>query len=85
MITELTLLALGRIARAGAGAQAPVLEAERPVIAKLCPDARAAQSWAEAISEIRGRVAHARAVNLDPEQVILDMFLSVERTAARLI
>ncbi|WP_112323170.1 DNA polymerase III subunit delta' [Oceanibium sediminis] len=82
MITDLISLALGRIARAGAGHPDPLLEAEQPVARRLCPDAAAARDWADTLARITGRLTHARAVNLDPEQVILDMFLTIEKTAA---
>ncbi|MEO1313187.1 MAG: DNA polymerase III subunit delta' [Pseudomonadota bacterium] len=83
MILELTLLMLARLARAGAGAAVSLTPAEIAMRDRLCPSVAAARRWAEVQQELTERVLHARAVNLDPEQVILDMFLTIEKTAAR--
>lgn len=85
MRTAMTVLALSRLARAGAGGAEALLEAEAPLLPHLVPNTRAAQIWAETLPEISARLAHARAVNLDPELVILDMFLAIETTAARIL
>lgn len=84
MILRLTALALGRLARAGASGPADLLAEEADLATRLCPDAHAARAWAETLQQVQARAAHARAVNLDPGQVILDMFLQIEQTAGRL-
>jgi DNA polymerase-3 subunit delta' len=38
--------------------------------------------WAELVPELVARTAHARAVNLDPAQVILDTLLQIDAAAA---
>ncbi len=83
MLTDMTQLILARIARAGVTGPEALTPAEVPMAARLCPDAHAARIWAEVQQSLTQRVAHARAVNLDPEQVILDMFLTIEKTAAK--
>lgn len=85
MLTAMTLLALTRLTRAGAGHTDPLLESESPLLPRLVPGPHAARTWAGVQPEMAARIAHARAVNLDPEQVILDMFLTIETTAARVL
>ncbi|MSU89844.1 DNA polymerase III subunit delta' [Rhodobacteraceae bacterium 2CG4] len=84
MIVTLTERAVARLARAGAGMTADLTEAEAPIAARLSPDPAAARAWAETHATLTERTGHARAVNLDPEQVILDMLLAIERTASRI-
>ena len=83
MILRLTQLALARLARAGAGHPGPLLQAEAPAAAVLAPGPHAARALAEAEADVAARAAHARAVNLDPAQVILDMFLAIETAVLR--
>jgi DNA polymerase-3 subunit delta' len=83
MTLDLIGLALARLARAGAGAEvAPVSEAEAEVWARLAPGAAAARLWAGLAAELGARAAHARAVHLDPAQVILDTCLRIDTAAA---
>lgn len=84
MITDLILLALSRLARAGAGSNAPLLGAERAALPRLCPTPEAARALAQVHASLTSQLMHARAVNLDPEHVILDMFVTLERNLARL-
>lgn len=85
MLTEIVLLVLARLARAGAAGPRDLTEAEAALAARLAPHTGAAHLWAETQAALTDRVGHARAVNLDPEQVILDMFLTIEKTAARVL
>lgn len=85
MILRLTALALARLARAGAGLSHDLMPEEVPLAARLAPGPRAAQAWAETQGTLTARAARAKAVNLDPEGVILDMFLAIETTAARVL
>lgn len=83
LILRLTSLALGRLAFAGAsGDQSRLGDVERALCDTHCTTTQAAQLWAGCLQEIETKTAHARLVNLDPGQVILDMFLSIEKTAA---
>ena len=82
---RLISLALGRVIRIGAGGPAEDLQPEEAAIAaRLVPSLNAAQHWAERLQQLEARQRHARSVNLDPAQVILDLLLSLDRTAARL-
>ena len=78
------LMLMTRLARLGAGGpQGTLVAGEAELAAKLVPGQDAARIWAEAMQDISARVSHARAVNLDPAQVILDMILTIEKTASR--
>ena len=56
---------------------------EARLLARLAPDDRAAQAWADVQQSVSSRARRGRAVNLDPAALILDMCLSIEQTAAR--
>ncbi|WP_111431810.1 DNA polymerase III subunit delta' [Rhodobacteraceae bacterium DSL-40] len=76
-------LVLARLGRAGAGATPePVSEAEAGLLAHLGRSQDQARIWAGRASEIRARAETARAVNLDPAQVILDTLLQIDAAAA---
>lgn len=80
---ELIGIALGRLALHGAGAPVePVSPAEAEMLARLSPTPGHAAIWARLAPEIAARTAHARAVNLDPAQVILDTLLHIDAAAA---
>jgi DNA polymerase-3 subunit delta' len=84
----LTLLdtALARIARTGATGTPPepIVPGEDAMLARLAPDPRAARAWAELAATITARARRGKAANLDPAALIFDMFLDLDRTAARL-
>jgi len=82
---RLTLLALARIARQGASGEAApeAANGEAKIIAQLCASPAQARIWADQSQTLSSRIAHARAVNLDPAQVILDTFLSIDAAARR--
>ncbi len=85
LMVELIMLALVRLARHGAGV--PLVEAaegELALAGKLAANAAHARIWADLQQEISAKTAHARAVNLDPGQVILDTFLQIDKAARRL-
>jgi DNA polymerase-3 subunit delta' len=76
---------LTRVARTGAG-RPPLVEAakgEAALMARLAPDGMSAKDWATLQQEISARAAHARAVNLDPAALILDMVFKINDTASR--
>lgn len=81
---RLIFLLLSRLARFGA-MQPPVVDeaatGEARMLARLAPDANAARRWANLAQDLSARSGHARAVNLDPSTVILDMLLKLNETA----
>ena len=81
---DLVRLALGRLALAAAGGDvAPVSPTPRPRSSTAsAPPRRRAGSGPSLVPELTGRAAHARAVNLDPAQVILDTLLQIDAAAA---
>ncbi|QPH54632.1 DNA polymerase III subunit delta' [Pontivivens ytuae] len=76
---------LARLSRTGAMGETPVevVPGEAAVLARLAPGLTAAQGWADLAETLAGRVGHARAVNLDPAQVMLDTFVQIDATARR--
>lgn len=76
-------LFLARLARAGtlglAGAEAAPGEAA--LFRRLAPSPAAARAWAGLHQTLGARARHARAVNLDPAALVLDMVLKVDETA----
>ncbi|WP_420860450.1 DNA polymerase III subunit delta' [Algirhabdus cladophorae] len=86
---DLTLTMLGllmaRMAKAGVtGAAGPeACPNEAHILARLCPTPKAAQSYATLQQDLSARAAHARAVNLDPVALILDMVLKIDQTVAQ--
>ena len=76
---------LSRLARTGAGLP-PLVEAARgeaALLQRLAPRGPSAQSWATLQQELSARATHARAVNLDPAALILDMVFKINDTASR--
>ena len=64
----------------------PMVEAaqgELALAAKLSNNAQQARIWADLQQVISSKTSHARAVNLDPAQVILDTFLQIDKAAQR--
>ena len=77
---------LTRLARTGAG-RPPIVEAapgEADVMRRLAPDGFAARDWAVLQQELSARATHAKAVNLDPAALILDMVFKINDTATRI-
>ncbi|HUF57781.1 MAG TPA: DNA polymerase III subunit delta', partial [Thermohalobaculum sp.] len=84
LIVELTLLLTGRLARAAAtGGLAEPVAGEGPLAAAVAARPAQAPLWAEAATRIAAATSHARAVNLDPGQTIMDTFLDLDATLAR--
>lgn len=54
---------------------------EGKTLARLSPSQNSARAWAELSQTLAARSAHARAVNLDPASVILDMLLKIDQMA----
>ena len=80
---DLIRLALGRLALSGAGGGVtPITAGETGMMARLAATPAQARVWAECVATLDARATHARAVNLDPAQVILDTFLHIDAAAA---
>ncbi|MTH33267.1 DNA polymerase III subunit delta' [Paracoccus limosus] len=75
---------LTRAARAGLlGAPLPeAARGEAEVLTRLAPDQRAAQQWAAAQAELSARARRARAVNLDPAALVMDMLIGLANQPA---
>lgn len=76
-------LFLARLARRGAMGQAgpEAAPGEAELLARLAPDPVAGRRWAELQQRLGARARHARAVNLDPAALVLDMILKIDETA----
>lgn len=85
VVIDLTLMLIGRLARAAAtGAPpAPAAEAEAGLIRSIAHQPGQATLWAEASATATERFRHARAVNLDPGQTIIDTFLDLDTILTR--
>jgi DNA polymerase-3 subunit delta' len=86
MTLSLLETALARLARGGVagGLSAPIVAGETEMAAKLAPTPMAASEWAEMAASLAARARRGKAVNLDPAALVFDMFLDLDRTAARL-
>ena len=80
---RLTGFMLHRLARAAAfgSPQTMAAEAEGALLSRLAPSEAAARLWADVAGEAEARIARARAVNLDPAQVVLDTFFKIDAAA----
>jgi DNA polymerase-3 subunit delta' len=78
--------ALSRLARLGStGHSLPeIVPGEAATLARLAPDPQAARAWADLSATLTARARRGKAVNLDPAALTFDMFLDLDRTAARL-
>ncbi len=84
LMLHLIDLALVRLARHGAGmAMVEAANGELALAARLAGNAAQARIWADLQQVISAKTGHARAVNLDPGQVILDTFLQIDSAARR--
>lgn len=57
----------------------PATPDEGAVLARLCPDPKAARAWADAQMQLSARAQAGRAVNLDPVTLILDLLVQLAR------
>jgi DNA polymerase-3 subunit delta' len=82
---RLTLTLIGRLARQAAlGEAGPEAgPGEAALIASVARNPAQAALWAEAAGRAAAAIGHARAVNLDPGQTIIDTFLDLDATLAR--
>ena len=82
LLVRLLDLALTRLARTGAG-HPPTPEAcagEAEIMTRLAPDATSAKNWAALQQELGSRIGHGRAVNIDPQSLLMDAFLRIAET-----
>lgn len=85
LLFQLNDLLLARLARTGASGMPPRTEAapgEAAMLTRLAPSPAAGRAWAETQLAISARVAHARAVNLDPAALVLDTVFRMQQTSA---
>ncbi|MEM7746233.1 MAG: DNA polymerase III subunit delta' [Pseudomonadota bacterium] len=84
LVIGLTLLLLARLARAAATGAPPheAVPGEAALIAATASTPAQAGPWADALAKLSERTRHATAVNLDPAQVVIDMFLELDATLA---
>ncbi len=86
MFRRLIGLAVSRVAVSAAGKPiAAVSDAEAANFSRLAGDSRSAANWAECATEIDERLAAGRAVNLDPQLLIFDTLLRIDRAASRAV
>jgi len=85
LIGDLAVILLGRLARAAATGAAPPEAApgEAALITRVAQDPARARLWAETAARVTATLGHARAVNLDPAQTIIDIFLELDATLGR--
>jgi DNA polymerase-3 subunit delta' len=78
--------ALSRAARIGATGDAlpDIVPGEAATLARLCPTPAHAREWAELAQSLTARARRGKAVNLDPAALVFDIFLDLDRMAARL-
>ncbi|MGC1428619.1 MAG: DNA polymerase III subunit delta' [Albidovulum sp.] len=86
LLLSLMDLFLARLAKAGAlGTAGPeAAPGEAALLTRLAPNPHAARRWAELQQTLGARARHARAVNLDPAALLLDMVLKIDETAGAL-
>lgn len=78
--------ALSRAARMGATGQAPtdITPDEVAMLHRLAPTPQHAREWASLAQTLTARARRGKAVNLDPASLVFDIFLDLDRMAARL-
>ena len=67
--------------RTNASAIIKILEDEKEIFVKLCPNPNFSAKWAELAQSQSERLKHGLAVNLDPGSLILDTFFRIEDCA----
>ena len=63
------------------GSADQILEDEKEIFTKLCPNPIIAKKWAELAQTQSENLKHGLAVNLDPSSLILDTFFRIEDCA----
>ncbi len=85
LVGRLTLTLIARLARRAAtgAADGEAGPGEAALMARVAAAPAQAALWAEAAGRIAATTRHARAVNLDPGQTIIDTFLDLDATLAK--
>ena len=84
LLVELLNTVIARISKAGITGHSswnPILEDEKEVFVKLCPNPIIATKWAELAQTQSKNLKHGLALNLDPGSLILDTFFRIEDCA----
>lgn len=84
LVLTLMDLVLARLARTGVTGQPPMPEAapgEAAMLSRLAPDPATGRAWARIAQDAGDRARHARAVNVDPAALVLDMILQLHKVA----
>ncbi len=78
---------LARLARVGVtGALPPdIVTGEWAILARLSPSPHEGRGWADLADRLSAKARQGRAVNLDPAALILDMIISIEKAAPRVM
>ena len=86
LLVTLADMVLSRMARAGVLGQCPPEAApgEAALFARLAPSPAAARQWADLAETLTLRARRAKAVNLDPAALLMDMLLRIDETAGML-
>ena len=84
LFVELLNMVIARISKAGImgySSEDQILEDEKEIFTKLCPNPIIAKRWAELAQTQSENLKHGLAVNLDPSSLILDTFFRIEDCA----
>ena len=84
LFIELLNMVIARLSKAGImgySSADQILEEEKEIFTKLCPNPIIAKKWAELAQTQSENLKHGLAVNLDPSSLILDTFFRIEDCA----
>jgi DNA polymerase-3 subunit delta' len=84
LFVELLNMVIARLSKAGImgySSADEILEDEKEIFTKLCPNRVSAKKWAELAQTQSENLKHGLAVNLDPSSLILDTFFRIEDCA----
>ncbi|MEM7669352.1 MAG: DNA polymerase III subunit delta', partial [Pseudomonadota bacterium] len=85
MVSELLQTLVGRLARTAATGQVPVSASplEGSLFSTVSRSPAQARLWADAAPQITSTLRQTLAVNLDPAQAIIDIFLELDSTLGK--
>ena len=84
LFIELLNMVIARMSKAGImgySSADKILDDEKEIFTKLCPNPIIAKKWAELAQTQSENLKHGLAVNLDPSSLILDTFFRIEDCA----
>jgi len=84
LFVELLNMVIARISKAGImgySSEDQILEDEKEIFTKLCPNPIIAKKWADLAQTQSENLKHGLVVNLDPSSLILDTFFRIEDCA----